>query len=524
MDGYLVVDSKNRIESLSPSLKRWLKFHDDQLTGLQLGEPFPEIYNSLISKSNNSWVRNGEGKLFPVRVFKAIVPGSIGNRSAIFLEDLTTRKSLEKELIKTRDQFQGVFTEAVDALVIINSRGVIQNVNPATEKLFGYSGEEMISRNVSMLMPNPHKENHDQYISNYLTSGVAQIIGIGREVPGKKKDGSLFPMRLGVSEVLTEEGSLFTGIIQDLTQQKKAETKILQLNQALEEKVRSRTSELSKTVNKLLFSNKKLENVIQQREKINQALIESEKDLKLALSNEKELGNLKSRFVSMASHEFRTPLSSILSSSELIGMVLEKDQPEKAKKYLDRIEESVNALSGILNDFLSLSRLEEGATEINIEEFLLQDLCQEIIKEFEPLLKDGQKLALEHHVDEVTMLSDKRMLKNILTNLLSNASKYSPKNQPIKCRISNVKGEVCIDITDHGMGIPEEDIPYLFSRFFRASNATNIQGTGLGLHIIKRYLSLLGGRIRLRSELEKGSTFTVYIPIKTTTNEENISR
>jgi len=254
--------------------------------------------------------------------------------------------------------------------------------------------------------------------------------------------------------------------------------------------------------------------VVQEREKITQALQQSESELKEALSKEKELGNLKSRFVSMASHEFRTPLSSILSSAELIEMILKKGQPEKAATYLNRIAGSVEALTGILNEFLSLSKLDEGESVAAHTKINLIAFCDRLIDEFLPLLKKGQEIIKEHASKEIFIHGDERMLKHILTNLLSNASKYSEVDKSIICQIVQKDKIVELSIQDKGMGIPKEDIEHLFTRFFRASNVTNIDGTGLGLHITKRYLELMGGTISLESILDVGSTFKITLPIK----------
>jgi len=519
VDGLILFNEELQIIKVSDPLIQKLNLEKDQIIGLMFSQIFPSLDASWLLNNANQFKEEAELQLSQGSI---VLPVEITLLSLtddpalhlISLNDLSERNSLKFELAKSHQQFDAVFTKAVDPIIIIDEKGIILKANLATVRQFGYSLDEIIGENISMFMPEPHRSRHDQYIANYLSSGKAKIIGIGREVQGRRKDESLFHMRLSVSEIHTEQGSVFTGTVQNLDDQKAAEAEIIKLNKVLEDKVKVRTHELTKTVNKLLSTNKKLELAVQQREKITAALKQSESELKEALSKEKELGNLKSRFVSMASHEFRTPLSSILSSAELVQMVLDKDKPEKAKNYLERIVNSVNTLTGILNDFLSLSRLEEGQHVIEFTDFNLEDLCQEIKKELKPLLKRGQSFELQHSNPELIVHSDRRILKNILTNLISNASKYSKENKPIACYVSNDDMNFSIAIEDQGMGIPAEDIPHLFSRFFRASNAVNIQGTGLGLNIIKRYLKILGGTIELQTALNEGSTFTVSLPIK----------
>ncbi len=410
-------------------------------------------------------------------------------------------------------RLQTIIETAIDGIITIDEKGIIETVNPAAARLFGYLPEELIGKNIRILMPSPFRQQHDDYIERYKTTGEARIIGIGREVPGMRKDGSIFPMRLAVSEVFLENKRVFTGICHDLSDVKKAEDKIRKLNEELEEKVIERTEELASVVNKLLNTNKKLQYEVQERKSAENALRESTREIQKALEKEKELSELKSRFVSMASHEFRTPLSTILSSISLLSRYTESSQQEKRDKHIQRIKSAVRNLTGILNDFLSLSKLEEGKIENQPFEFELQELCPEVIDEIQGLLKDGQEIIHEGIHSPMLVHWDKRLVKNILFNLLSNAIKYSDEGKKIFLK-ERLEGDyLLIDITDQGIGIPEADQVYLFTRFFRAANAMNIQGTGLGLNIVKRYIDLVGGSITFDSQLNVGTTFTVCLPL-----------
>ena len=240
-------------------------------------------------------------------------------------------------------------------------------------------------------------------------------------------------------------------------------------------------------------------------------LKESELQLHEALNREKELGILKSRFVSMASHEFRTPLSSILSSAELLGMYIEAGKLEKTGKNIKRIKTSVRNLTNILKDFLSLEKLEAGKVEVQNTEIQLKDYLAELSEEIQPILRPDQQLLLQFKNIPVIQ-TDPYLLKNILINLLSNAIKYSPKGEDVTLEISKGKNQLIFKVIDQGIGIPDEDKQHMFSRFFRASNVENIKGTGLGLTIVKRYLDLMGGGIDFKSEYGKGSTFFFKLP------------
>ena len=413
-----------------------------------------------------------------------------------------------------RDLFlrlQGIFESSIDAIITINDRGIIEMVNKATSDLFLYSHEEMIDQNIKMLMPEPYKREHDGYLNAYNKTKIPKIIGIGREVTGQRKDGTTFPCRLAVSEVILNDRVIFTGIIHDMTEIVTAREKILDLNKNLSQKVDERTAQLEDAINKLLTNNIELGKEIETREKAEKKLKESQIELQEAFQKEKELGELKSRFVSMASHEFRTPLATILSSASLISKYENADQQEQRLKHVNRIKDSVTNLTGILNDFLSLSKLEEGKIDVNLERFDLNELLVKINNELLGVLKPGQKILFSVSPELNSIRSDQRILKNILFNLISNGIKYSESD--IICNFLKEKDLFIITVIDQGMGIPYEDQKYLFDRFFRAGNVINIQGTGLGLNIVKRYIDLLDGDITFVSELNKGTEFKVSLPI-----------
>jgi len=237
---------------------------------------------------------------------------------------------------------------------------------------------------------------------------------------------------------------------------------------------------------------------------------EAEILLKESLKKEQELGELKSRFVSMASHEFRTPLSSILSSAELIQMYVEANKLEKIEKNTNRIKSSVRNLIGILNDFLSLEKLEAGKLNVVAKELNLTEFVEELQEEIKPILHIGQQLIAQH--ETLVVQTDPYLLKNILLNLLSNAIKYSPNAEDVNLTFNHENGQLIIKVIDKGIGIPEEDKTHMFTRFFRASNVETIKGTGLGLTIVKRYLELMQGTIEFESEFGKGSTFLIRLP------------
>jgi signal transduction histidine kinase len=307
-------------------------------------------------------------------------------------------------------------------------------------------------------------------------------------------------------------GLICSGI--DISDVRDAEQRILSMNAELEKRVSRRTEELAAAINQLLNINKKLEFEIQERKSAENALLEKEKALRKAYEREKELNHLKSRFVSMASHEFRTPLSAILSSAELIEAYNDGEQDQKREKHIVRIRSAVNNLTSILNDFLSLSKLEEGKVLSHPVEFMFNDFCNDLLDDILPILKPGQKVISPTDNLKTVLFLDHKLLKNILLNLFSNAIKYSEQGKSIYFEFSMDEKSLYFSIRDEGIGIPSEEQEHLFTRFFRAHNVENIQGTGLGLTIVKRYLELMNGTIQYESKEGHGTKFQISLPKK----------
>ncbi len=235
--------------------------------------------------------------------------------------------------------------------------------------------------------------------------------------------------------------------------------------------------------------------------------------LKESLKKEKEINEMKSRFVSMASHQFRTPLSTILSSTSLIDSYIKKNKIDQTKKHIKRIKNSVKGLNDILNDFLSSDKLESEMVTVNLSSIDVNNYFNDLAEELQTITKDNQTIKTTVSTDKEVIKSDANILKNIIFNLMSNAIKYSDEGQDILLNVYIEKNKLMINVIDFGMGIPQKDQKNLFSRFFRAKNAQNHKGTGLGLNIVKSYLDLLKGNITFESQENKGTKFTVEIPL-----------
>jgi signal transduction histidine kinase len=257
------------------------------------------------------------------------------------------------------------------------------------------------------------------------------------------------------------------------------------------------------------FNNDLEKQVVLRTTQLRQTLTElevSKNELQKALRKEIELGDLKTRFVSMASHEFRTPLSTILSSASLVSKYITDDEQEKRDKHITRIKSAVNNLTEILNDFLSIEKIEDGNMVAHFSKFDLKELFTSICNELTGIAKPGQEIIYLHQGED-TITLDLSLLRNVMINLLSNAIKFSPENSKIQVDSKYLNGEIEIRVKDNGIGISIEDKQHLFERFFRGTNVTHIQGTGLGLHIVEKYVELMDGKLDFVSELGIGTTF-----------------
>ncbi len=419
---------------------------------------------------------------------------------------------MENEIKKEKDRFEALFEHASMGIVVTDAQGKIQMVNQYLLSLFAYvSKDQLLGKTIEVLIPRRYDDVHHKHREHYNEKPGRRVMGVGRDLFALRGDGTEFPVEVSLSNYNTEEGMFVIAFVSDITLRKQQEIELLhqkeqlelnnrkieELNDALEEKVDVRTSQLQQAMEQIEAS----------RDELTQAL-----------SKEKELGDMKSRFVSMASHEFRTPLSTILSSASLLAKYTESTEQDKRNKHILRIKNSVNNLTDILNEFLSIGRIEDGKIEVrntifNVKEYL-QGLCTEMQSNAKPL----QKIVFTHYGEEWITL-DPTLLRNIIFNLLSNAIKFSNDDGVIVLNAEAGTNYFRFTVSDNGIGISKEDQVHLFERFFRASNVTNIQGTGLGLHIVSKYVELLDGRIQFTSELEKGTSFTIQfetIPNTTT--------
>ncbi|MDR6560749.1 MULTISPECIES: ATP-binding protein [unclassified Arcicella] len=410
------------------------------------------------------------------------------------INDTTYQKNAEQQLEDDNNRFEALFMHAAIGLIMVDREGKIILSNRFANVIFGYETGELEGQLLEVLIPHNIREKHRETYENYTHKPQSRPMGIGLDLKARKKDGTLFPVEISLSHFKSGGKPYYISFINDATFKKKAETDLLiktteiqKLNNSLEKEVVNRTNALVETL-------KNLE--------------QSKKELEVALNKEKELGELKSRFVSMASHEFRTPLTAILSAASLIEKYVKTEEQDKRERHTQRIMNAVGNLTDILEEFLSVGKLEEGKVNAKLANFELPALVDESLRDLKNMLKKNQQIDYQH-IGDTTVCLDKSLFRKIIINLGSNAVKFSNENSTISISTEKLEKMLILKVSDQGIGISEEDQKHLFDRFFRGANVTNIQGTGLGLHIVARYTELLGGQVFVESKLNRGTTFSI---------------
>ena len=402
-----------------------------------------------------------------------------------------------------------LFENATEGIILTNGQGNIMLVNPAAERMFGYTNDEMTGRPIEILIPDQFRPHHHKLREGFYEHPSNRAMGHNRDLFGKRKDGSGIPVEVSLSHYQRDNEIFVIAFIVDITRRKE-----------IENNMKQQKTELERISHELRKLNSDLETKVEERtiilKEALQKLEQSQAELSEAFDKERQLNEIKSRFVSMASHEFRTPLSTVLSSASLLQRYTTTAEQDKRERHIAKIKSSVKNLNDVLEDFLSLGKLEEGKVESHVETLNLHECILDTIDELTTLLKKDQHIEQSYEGESIIQ-SDKKLLRNIIINLVSNAVKFSDEGDTINITTKVSNDKALIQVKDQGMGIGEEDQAHLFSSFFRGSNAVNIQGTGLGLHIVQRYANLLGGAVTLESRLDEGTTVTLEIPLHSST-------
>ncbi len=394
-----------------------------------------------------------------------------------------------------------LLSEAVsEGILVANKEQIIVSANSRASEMFGYGPEELRGKSLNILIPKAYRKAHEKHIAHYNKEKNKRRMAEGRNLYGLRKNDEEFPIEVGLNPFSLYGNTYVMALVIDITERRENEEEILELNKNLEKKIKARIGELRDTV-------AKLKREIKRRK-------EAEAKIQSALNKEKELNELKTKFLSLVSHEFKTPLSGILTSATLIGKYTEDGQEEKREKHLKTIIAEVQHLNHILTDFLSVERLEKGKEIYKLTKFSLSKVVNEVVYNTNMLLKSGQQIKYPQNVDDVMVYQDEKIVLLALTNLLYNAVKYSPEDTEVDLQIEIIEDKMVLRVVDQGIGIPKNDQKHIFERYFRAENVLLTQGTGIGLNIVKSHIENLGGTIYFESKENIGSTFTVELPIK----------
>lgn len=366
-----------------------------------------------------------------------------------------------------------LLTEGVsEGIIVVNQKQVIVATNSSAEEMFGYQKDELIGKPLETLIPKRYHHNHDAHVDNFIAKSRKRQMGQGSDLYGVGKDGHEFPVEAGLNPFELYGSTYVMALVTDITERKN-------YTQKLEKTVQERTKQLTK-----------------------------------ALAKEKELNELKTRFLSLVSHEFKTPLSGILTSITLLGKYTQTEQQAKRQKHVNTIRNKVRYLDAILNDFLSVERLDLGKVNYKLETFSISKIINEVVYDANMLLKAGQKIQYPDDIDDLVIEFDEKTLELVLSNLVHNAIKYSAEDSVIELVVAKEEDTIILQVIDQGIGIPAAEQKHIFDRYFRAENALTTQGTGIGLNIARQHLENLGGTLQFTSEEKNGSIFTVRIPMK----------
>ncbi|WP_281846727.1 sensor histidine kinase [Olleya namhaensis] len=495
--GYLILDNKGVIVNINLTACDLLGIERALIKGKPLSAYMSSGESKILFLKLQEAFKTGRLDGFELEMkhknkatFTALLQGAITSNTnlkedlcRISFQDVTTIKEAEvilqqhEALQKEKEKIQQYLDLAPVVFLLIDTNNKVEMINQKGCDLIDCTSQEIIGRSwfqdfICDLNTNPSNTN----ILNNLEE--EKSIPTNFESKLRSKTGEMLIMSWTNVALLDKNGILLGTLVagENITERKKAELRKERYTQDLEDIVEQRTQKLTE-----------------------------------ALHNEKMVNEMKTAFVSMASHEFRTPLTSVLSSTILIEKYNDLKQYPKQKRHIERIKGAVGQLTSILEDFLSMDKLERGIITINEEAFDLKIFTEDILKELEFSLKENQYLNY-HHIGSSMVVLDRKILRNIFLNLITNAIKYSDVNVLIHTKVKN--NTVQISFIDKGIGIPEEDQKNLFSKFFRAKNVANIQGTGLGLSIVKHYVDLLEGTIIFESKLKEGSKFYITLPQK----------
>lgn len=463
-DGIITISKKGIIETVNPAVLKMFGYEASELLGQNVKILMPEPYHAehdgylehyhdtgekkVIGIGREVRAQRKDGSIFPIELSVSEMNVSGETMFTGVINDISAEVEATKKQKDLQNRNKAILDTVVDGIITINHKGCVETVNPAAEKIFGYSADEIIGENIKMLMPNPYRDEHDGYLAHHIKTGEKKIIGIGREVEGLRKDGTVFPLELAVSEMVVHGEILFTGIVRDITERKEAE-------------------------------------------------------------------KIKEEFISTVSHELRTPLTSIRGSIGLLTGGMAGEFNEQAQKLLNMAHNNTERLLMLINDILDVSKLESGKMDFNFATVDVEKLLTQAIESNHGYANQHNvTFVLDNEVKGAKIHGDEHRLIQVMNNLMSNAAKFAPEGDEVVVAAIRHHHQIRISVTDHGPGIPKSLEPKIFDKFTQAdsSDTRQVGGTGLGLNITKAMVEKHNGRIAFVSELGVGTTFYIDLP------------
>jgi len=478
LDGILMVDSDLRIQQANPSVNRLVGYTADQSYQRSLLDFVAKADRERIRAIIDAGASTQAGHQIEIHALRhdpaaqekarfdaELTIGYINDGGLVCtLRDITARNQAAKALRESEENYRQLVETMQGGLAIFNPDEQITYVNDRFCELLGYTRTELIGARSYDFVDTIEIEKLDAQVARRRQAESSSY-----EIIARRKDGQRVYLLVAGSPLLDKDGVYIgsVAVTTDITAQKQAETALRQ-----------------------------------------------------ALTKEKELGELKSRFISMASHEFRTPLATILALTETLAAYRPRLTETQIDQRLHQIREQVAYLKGVMEDVLLLARMQARRGEFTPTLVDLDGLCRSIIDEFENQPTVTHHLIYRCDKQGTDVRLDRQLMRRIISNLLTNAIKYSPVNKQITLTLTFTPAVVMLQISDEGIGIPDSDQPHLFEPFHRATNVGTIPGTGLGLVITKEAVALHKGEIQVESQVDVGTTFTVTIPIADTEETE----
>jgi len=490
-EGIVIVNAQRQIIASNKAANRMFDYKEGELPGQQLDILIPhrvrdkhgELVKKFMGEGKARQMGKGLdlvgvrkcGEEFPLEI--SLNPFQLKQEKYVLalIMDITEKKKAEQ----TIDYWFQIFDESLNEIFVFDAETFIFiNVNRGAQRNLGYNIQELSKMSVMDIKPEVTEEVFRRLVSPLVSGRKEKVIF---ETVHERKDGTHYPVEVHLQTSFIGKRQVCVAIVLDITERKNY--------------------------------TEKLENTVEERTQ----------QLREALQAEKKLNELKTKFLSLVSHEFKTPLTSILTSTSLLSKYTESGQQEKRDKHISTIKSKVRYLDNILTDFLSIERLDLGKVNYKVVPFRLSKLINEVVYDSNTLLKEGQRIKYPENIDGLVVEFDEKILGLALSNLVHNAIKYAPEHTDIELKVNQENQQLKIKVVDKGFGIPPEDQPFIFDRYFRASNVLTVQGTGIGLNIVRQHMHNLNANVTFTSELGGGSIFTLHIPINNKENEENLT-